>query len=146
MKYCNRCLETKPIDSFPRKAKGMERRKSQCQSCQNAKERERRKRPGVRALMTEKARLYRVTPDQKVRDAARWEVKWAVKEGRLVRGTCASVCSGPCDGPIQGHHWSYLKEHWLDVVWLCRSHHTQEHKRLRHEFRTDAVREPKAGL
>lgn len=31
---------------------------------------------------------------------------------------------------IEGHHWSYLPEHWLDVIWLCTSCHGKEHKRL----------------
>ena len=29
------------------------------------------------------------------------------------------------------HHKGYAKEHQLDIVWLCKKHHMEEHERLR---------------
>jgi len=30
---------------------------------------------------------------------------------------------------IEGHHWSYYPDHWLDVIWLCAKCHREEHRR-----------------
>ena len=131
MKTCTACKVEKDDVRFSRWRKDGESRRAQCIQCCNASERERQKRPEVRAKINESARAYRKNAESKVRDYARWEVKWAVKEGRLVRGGCRDGCCGSCSGPIHAHHWSYAKEHWLDVVWLCHHHHVQEHRRLR---------------
>lgn len=33
---------------------------------------------------------------------------------------------------VENHHYKgYEKEHWLDIKWLCRLHHMQEHERMR---------------
>lgn len=53
----------------------------------------------------------------------------ALRDGDLVRSTSCEHC-GTSEKKIQGHHWSYLPEHWLDVIWLCTSCHGKEHKRL----------------
>lgn len=53
----------------------------------------------------------------------------AVRDGKLVKPEVCEHC-GTSEKKIQGHHWSYLPEHWLDVIWLCTSCHGKEHKRL----------------
>jgi len=53
----------------------------------------------------------------------------AIRAGKLKRGAC-EVCGKP---NAHGHHWSYLEKNWLNVTWLCRKHHHDEHKRLRRE-------------
>lgn len=51
----------------------------------------------------------------------------AIETGRLVPLPC--ICGAT---PTEAHHWhGYDKEHWLDVVWLCRPHHRQAHNELR---------------
>lgn len=55
---------------------------------------------------------------------ARDEVKRAINDGRLQRGACANASMGGCKGVIGGHHHlGYDREHWLNVMWLCRRHH-----------------------
>ena len=54
----------------------------------------------------------------------------AVRDGRLLKPEYCQHCNTN-ERQIQGHHWSYLNEHWLDVVWLCTKCHAAEHKRLR---------------
>lgn len=50
-------------------------------------------------------------------------VKVALRKGTLVRGTCL-IANDDCRGQIEAHHYKgYAKEHWLDVVWLCKYHH-----------------------
>jgi hypothetical protein len=53
----------------------------------------------------------------------------ARRNGTLIRPEACEHC-GTSEKKIQGHHWSYLPEHWLDVIWLCTSCHGKEHKRL----------------
>jgi hypothetical protein len=59
--------------------------------------------------------------------AAHAAVSRAVAAGRLVRRNACLVC---LRGPTQFHHWSYLPEHRLDVVELCRSCHDRVHRGL----------------
>lgn len=49
------------------------------------------------------------------------EVYLAVRGGRLIREPC-SVCGSP---KSQAHHPDYSRP--LDVLWLCQSHHHQQH-------------------
>ncbi len=53
----------------------------------------------------------------------------AVRDGKLERKTSCEHC-GTDKKKLQKHHWSYLEEHWLDVIWLCTTCHGAEHKRL----------------
>lgn len=53
----------------------------------------------------------------------------AVRDGRLEKSTVCEHC-GTSEKRIQGHHWSYLPEHQLDVIWLCTTCHGLEHRRL----------------
>lgn len=56
---------------------------------------------------------------------ARAAVQRAVNDGRLVRQPCRD-CGNP---KTQGHHPDYSKP--LDVVWLCTTHHAEEHTAMR---------------
>jgi hypothetical protein len=60
---------------------------------------------------------------------AQYAVSNAKRDGKLVASAVCEHC-GTSEKKIQGHHWSYLPEHWLDVIWLCTSCHGKEHKRL----------------
>lgn len=64
---------------------------------------------------------------------ARAEVFRALRAGKIQRGGC-EVCGA---GNSEAHHWSYDQAHWLDVKWLCRTHHQEEHKKLREESKVD---------
>lgn len=63
------------------------------------------------------------------RYGARQAITYGVKVGKINKPTSCEHC-GTSEKNIQGHHWSYLPEHWLDVIWLCTSCHGKEHKRL----------------
>lgn len=52
----------------------------------------------------------------------------AVRDGRVLKPSICSHCNE--EKRIQGHHWSYEREHWLDVIWLCAPCHGKEHRRL----------------
>lgn len=57
----------------------------------------------------------------------------AVRDSRIIKPCQCSRC--PETEDIQGHHWSYLEDHWLDVEWLCVRCHNDEHNKLRKEGR-----------
>lgn len=62
------------------------------------------------------------TRDQRL--LAQRAVQAAVAEDRIRRQPCV-ICGDP---KTQGHHaHGYDPEHWLDVVWLCSSHHIAIH-------------------
>ena len=60
---------------------------------------------------------------------AQCAVNNAVRDGLLIKPCRCERCESTTN--IQGHHWSYLEEHWLDVIWLCSRCHADEHKTLR---------------
>lgn len=45
--------------------------------------------------------------------------------GNLVRPCICSKCGK--ERRIDAHHWSYELQHWLDVIWLCKSCHRLLH-------------------
>jgi hypothetical protein len=55
------------------------------------------------------------------RVSAREKVRYALKVGNIVKKDCC-VCG---DSNVFAHHIDYKKP--LDVVWLCRKHHREEH-------------------
>lgn len=56
---------------------------------------------------------------------ARNKVRVAIARGKLKRGDC-EVCGAP-NG--DGHHDDYTKP--MDVRWLCKRHHSLEHRKLK---------------
>jgi hypothetical protein len=53
----------------------------------------------------------------------------AIRDLKVIKPTSCEHCR-TSEKQIQGHHWSYLEQHWFDVIWLCTSCHGKEHKRL----------------
>jgi hypothetical protein len=62
---------------------------------------------------------------------AQGAVNRAIAAGHLTRGPCEHLSADCSDGVIHAHHHSYLEEHWLDVNWLCKTHHARHHAVLR---------------
>jgi hypothetical protein len=55
---------------------------------------------------------------------ARNAVNHALRDDRLIKSDICEICG---QSPTESHHWSYVKEHWLDVQWLCIKCHKQLH-------------------
>ena len=72
---------------------------------------------------------YEWSDRNKEKRLASQKVNNALRDGKVIRPTSCEHC-GTSEKKMQGHHWSYLPEHWLDVIWLCTSCHGKEHKRL----------------
>lgn len=73
----------------------------------------------------------RRSQDQDFKDklSSRSAVSNALRDNRLVRPESCEHCQKSYD-TLEGHHWSYKEEHWLDVIWLCVPCHGKEHVRL----------------
>lgn len=68
------------------------------------------------------------TPIGRLKSRARSAVQYAIKKGKLVKLPC-QVCGNP---KSDAHHYlGYSKEHRLDVVFLCRTHHAIVDKELK---------------
>ncbi len=52
-------------------------------------------------------------------------VKVAIRAGRLKRLPCERCGSEPAEAH---HHHGYDREHWLDVQWLCKQCHEDDHR------------------
>jgi hypothetical protein len=78
----------------------------------------------VREAVRQSRRRY---PERAV---ARTAARAAIKRGLLVPQPC--WCGNP---KVDAHHHNgYAPEHMLDVVWLCRKHHGEQHRKYpRHE-------------
>jgi hypothetical protein len=77
-------------------------------------------------------------PDQ---ERAKWAIKNAVRTGTVTKPVKCERCDGEHEKHlIEAHHWSYLKEHWIDVLWLCRKCHKLTHKELGSNWKNAPVR------
>lgn len=71
-------------------------------------------------------KMYRTQNGYK--EEARGEVRKAIKNGLLVRNPCQRCGMSHA----QAHHEDYLKP--LEVVWLCKKHHSQRHAQMEKEM------------
>lgn len=97
-------------------------------------EKQRAKDPNRSKKRTEYQRKFR---DQNPAYRARQMTGNAIRDGRLVRGSC-EVCG---DKNSQAHHDDYSRP--LDVRWLCESHHKEWHKlngKIKYEYEEGVVR------
>lgn len=76
-------------------------------------------------LNAEYLQRYHESDDMKIKHSARNKVYRAIKSGKLVKATECSQCGSI--HRIQAHHIDYSKP--LEVVWLCRTCHTNEHSK-----------------
>lgn len=58
---------------------------------------------------------------------ARTALMHAIQKGKIVKPNACQNCGNQSD-KIHGHHWSYLYEHRLDVIWLCPACHKHLHQ------------------
>lgn len=118
---CTRCGETNPIEEFQKRGAY---RLTFCNTCLAA---ERRDRYATDPEHAEKYRQHaRLVRHEHPEMRGAWQaVKLAVKAGKLIPQPCW------CGNPVTDahHHRGYAHQHWLDVVWLCRRHHSELHHR-----------------
>ena len=135
MKRCFKCGETKDLAAFYKHPMMADGHLNKCKECAKkdvrlnsrrtrneriSYEKERSQRPERRAAALRYQAKRRV--EHKEKYIARQAVGNAIRDGRLMKGTC-EVC-GTRDR-VEGHHDDYSKP--LDVRWLCFRHHREHH-------------------
>jgi len=129
-KHCPRCDQELPVSSFNRHKSALY---YTCRVCAAKWQREYRAANREKYSTYEKTRYQR--PDIKAKKKALATRRWrnrsvainatykAMRHGILVKQPCAR-----CGGPAEAHHPDYSQP--LNVVWLCRQHHAEEHRVL----------------
>jgi len=148
-KQCSKCREWKGLGEFNRDRARKDGRRCECRTCKrvydkrwykanaeqcrNAVKRWRKANPERylgndrrwRKANAEQCGEYhrRTVAKYPLRNKARAALRHEVRVGRIIRGPC-QVCASTIR--IEAHHHKgYEPEFWLDVVWLCRVHHTE---------------------
>lgn len=71
-------------------------------------------------------RVYYRSRVARIKNMARKAVYRAIKRGLMTRGSCER-----CNYTFaEAHHESYKKRDWLNVRWLCKDCHRNEHRNL----------------
>ena len=142
MKICRICNVEKPIDQFHKNKNMKNGYLNQCKICQHKEQQQRRSTPGEKERRRLREKQYPKNKARykksekgketqkrykrpKDREQAKSAVSYALRVGKLIRQPCEV-----CGEKAEAHHWSYLPEHRLDVKWLCRFHHNEEHRRI----------------
>jgi hypothetical protein len=97
---------------------------------EDAKQRYKDKRKQGDAEFLEKDRLRCKTDQLKhpLKYLARNKLSHSIRDGNIIKPEECMHCGS--SEQLQGHHWSYEEEHWLDVIWLCTSCHGKEHIKI----------------
>lgn len=153
IKACTRCKIEKKAGQFYKRSASKDGLKTECKKCTKAYGADYRRKNHERILAINRryvrkypdkiavyqaaySRIYALKyPERGVACRRRYALKYpekrkameavavAIKSNKLKRMPC-EVCGNP---KSEGHHHSYLPEHHLDVKWLCRKHHREEH-------------------
>lgn len=131
-KICSKCGIEKPLTEFHKQQRNKDGLRHWCKECRRRYYQANRKQQGVYDRKyyanhkNKRATYFKAYVAQfPERIKAKRAVERAVKAGKLIR---PNRCSNPKCNKLcvpEGHHWSYLEEHWLDVKWLCKSCHGQ---------------------
>lgn len=126
MKICSKCQKPKTLDSFYKDERGKDGLFARCKLCHNkvCKKWMVNNKDYYRKWEASYQRKKRIVSPEIMR--ARSAVGKAVLRGHLSKHPCY-ICDDP---KAEAHHESYLREHRLDVIWLCIKHHSERHNEL----------------
>jgi hypothetical protein len=133
MKTCFKCKVAQSLDQFYAHPMMADGRLGKCKECTKKDVRDNRARrrdyyneyDRARAkLPAKRESLRRSIKKHHHKEVTRRKTWAAIKSGRLIRQPC-QVCGAT---KSEGHHPDYSDP--LNVLWLCRAHHVQEHMRL----------------
>jgi len=148
-KQCFTCKEIKGLSKFHKQSSAKDGLQSNCKDCTKKYHRSdkyntvKRKHYGSqkykdtqqkyrktqvwRRTQNKASSIYRKNNPVKIK--ARCKINNAVESGRIQK-VSTYRCRGSLDCFNQAanyHHWSYAKEHWFDVIPLCKMCHTKIH-------------------
>ena len=140
MKRCYKCTEIKSLENFYKdrtRSDGLENRCKDCTKSRVISEESRIRGNKRKALydMTTKGKEGQKRSRDKYRNAyiCRCRFNHEVRCNRIINPRVCQQC--PSTESVQGHHCDYSKP--FDVMWLCRTCHSDWHKRnkpLNREF------------
>lgn len=165
-KRCFKCQCLKPLDEFHRNQHMADGRINQCKECVKTYYKEYREKnhehlmeynrryyqdsPENRAVNIAKSREWAKNNPTKTAAATRgWKkrnqdkihchnvINNAIRDGKIAKPDACSSC-GKSGVKIHGHHPDYTKP--LDVMWLCATCHSRQHRLEREQLRQ---REPR---
>ena len=121
-RLCKKCNTVKSLSDFNLDKQTKSGYAWACRACRNAIDREYYAKTPARRKYNA---LYPERNPEKVR--AHRAVLNALRTGRMAPAS-ACICADCYKSPaVHLHHHSYEKEHWLDVIPLCRSCHHIRH-------------------
>lgn len=134
-KKCKKCKAVKPIDLFCKCRNTQDGLQIWCKECKNKNRQEWKKlnrnkdlnyHPDYIKKERDKACLYQASYNKKFpeRGKAHGTVNRKIGNGSIERQPC-EICG--CE-MVDAHHDDYSKP--LAIRWLCKSHHTQLHRRM----------------
>jgi hypothetical protein len=147
-KVCKGCLTSKPIDSFYKNKTIKSGISGKCKECIKSYSKNHRienpdyyksyaKATRMKPEYVQKRKDWSLSGKGKAlrkrqnehqnfifpeRQKARWDLRNAVRDGRVKRFPCF-ICGNE---KVDGHHYDYSKP--FDVTWLCRKHHRAAHE------------------
>ena len=142
-KVCSNCRQWRSLVEYGSHRSVSDGLTCQCKTCRNAIQRMLGKRPDARQKNAAHMRRYRQTSNGRIacrkagnngrikrpnQMSAGSAVAHAIVMGRLPRASSCQ-CADCGIQAEQHHHESYEKEHWLDVIPLCRQCHAIRHSR-----------------
>ena len=118
-KTCSKCNETKPIDHFHKETRKPDGHSPWCKPCKN-----------THAIANMKTRLQDPSSPASKRKRL-YKIVWlAVARGDLIRPDRCPKCKQETDSKeMHAHHHDYEKP--LEVEWMCRTCHTEDHTKER---------------
>lgn len=134
MKQCKKCLETKQKEEFNNDKTRKDGKFPYCIICvkkdrviynQSEKGKESLKRMHLKQKEWFKEYFKKYRKKDLTKYIARNAVANAIRDKKIVKGKC-NICG---EVKVEGHHEDYLKP--LEVIWLCKKHHTMKHRELR---------------
>ncbi len=139
MKTCTKCHQEKTLTEFypDQSAHGPKcGYRARCKACQKTQQarylHSRQGRATIRRYATtaiSRARQKRYCLRHPERRQAKNAVYWAIRNGILPHPESIQCLCGSHRAEQYHHHKGYAKQHWLDVMAVCRPYHTQLHYR-----------------
>lgn len=114
MKVCKNCKIEKESADFHKDSRSKSGLYAICKECHREKYK-----------VSNRVAQYKYKENNVFKMMSRRTLTVALETRKIKREPC--VCCG--DEKTHGHHTDYSKP--LDVVWLCRKHHVEEHNRLK---------------
>lgn len=126
VKTCSKCKKSKPRSEFYKSKDRKDGLSYYCKSCDYARRKKYNQSDKGKAAKAREDRRYYLANRDRVK--ARGFVSMAVYRGTIPPATelDCECCAAPAQ---EYHHASYLKEHWLTVIPLCKPCHVAIHRK-----------------